>query len=643
MFQLMAAPGWLLVEEGPLDEVELAVSYRSTDEVLAAVDQVFSPGQREHTASRVGERGLVEIWPLVEADEEADEEPWTKPVDRPPQSSPQRKLARQIAGMIASWLDHGRPRKLMGRNRRINPGDILILFRSRGSLFRMVLAELRSLRVPVAGADRLDLLKSLIVQDLQMLLSWLLLPQDDHALAVILKSPLVPQPVSEEELFHLAHGREVVLLYERLTGKNRAWLDELRSLALTETPFALLSRILNTSRKAIMARLGTEAIEASDAMLDLALEHEREHGPSLFGFLRWFASTETTIRRELEQASGEVRLMTVHGAKGLEAPVVILADAKAMGGGSNSRQQVLALPESGLPLWIPSGSKPYLPTLEAWVEHDKLKAQGESNRLLYVAMTRAADELYVFGQARNKSSEPSWWDALVAGLGEPTPENPVRRGPDHAFMEGEKTGGGSAAVIPPWMVTAAFREQLAASLAVTAALAGAKTYDPIAAKRGRAVHKLLEELADVPEEKRADLARLRAARLGLQEQEAVRLAEALSAPDLQPFLRPESRGEVDIAGELPDGQEVSGRIDRLTVTADGVWLLDYKTDRHVPDFVLQGHAYVQQMARYDALMRAVYPSYRIICAIYWTEKARLDILPETVLTAALQKGDGVRS
>ena len=140
-----------LVEEGPLDEVELAVSYRSTDEVLAAVDQVFSPGQREHTASRVGDPGLVEIWPLVEADEEADEEPWTKPVDRPPQSSPQRKLARQIAGMIASWLDHGRPRKLMGRNRRINPGDILILFRSRGPLFRMVLAELRSCDVPVAG------------------------------------------------------------------------------------------------------------------------------------------------------------------------------------------------------------------------------------------------------------------------------------------------------------------------------------------------------------------------------------------------------------------------------------------------------------------------------------------------------------
>ena len=629
------------LSDGRLRKVNLDISYRSTAEVLSAVDRVFTDST--HTPSRIGDQGLVEIWPLVEADEDADEEPWTKPVDRPPQSSPQRKLARQIASMIAGWLDDSKPRMLIGKNRRMNAGDVLILFRSRGSLFRMVLAELRALRVPVAGADRLDLLKSLIVQDVQMLLQWLLLPDDDHALAVILKSPLVPQPLTEEELFHLAYDRKETPLYQRLVGKNREWLEGLQSRATADTPFALLTRIFNISRKAIMARLGSEAIEASDAMLDLALNHEQEHGPSLFGFTRWFASTETTIRRELEQASGEARLMTVHGAKGLEAPVVILADAKAMGGGSNSRQVVLTLPKVGLPLWIPSGSKPYLPELDTWVEADKAKAQAESGRLLYVAMTRAADELYVFGQARKKSSEESWWDIITKSLGEPAGDKPLRFGPESTFAKKEIDQSRAAPVIPQWMIKAAFSEQLAASLALTTAMSGAKNYDPAAAKRGRSVHKLLEELADLPAERRAVYAKSRAAKLGLQQHEAMQLAEALSAPALQPFLGPESRGEVDIAGELPDGREVSGRIDRLTVSPESIWLIDYKTDRYVPDIVLQAHPYARQLAGYAALMQAAYPSHVVNAAIYWTEKARVDILPETVLTAALQLRDDPES
>lgn len=620
----------LFLERGWLEDVELSISYRSTDEVLAAVDQVFSQGHRDHTVSdaRKNDAGLVEIWPLVPDDEDVPDDPWTTPLDRPPRDSAQRKLARLIASKIKTWLDDGTPRKLAGEDRAVTAGDILILFRNRNAFFRMVLAELRARDVPVAGADRLNLLKSLIVQDLQMLLSWVLLPEDDYALSVILKSPLVPEPLNEAQLFELVHGRDGTV-HERLTGKNRAWLDELR--AMPASPFALLSHVLNRQRRAIAVRLGSEAIEASNAMLDLALDHERQSGPSLFGFLRWFSATETTIKRELEKGTGEVRLMTVHGAKGLEAPVVIIADAKAQGGGPRNLPQLVTAPENsrvpGLPVWLPSGSGPLLPVLTDWVQAGKLRAAEENRRLLYVAMTRAADELYIFGRAPNKdSSEISWWEMLEP-LGLPQGDQPVRFGPADAFRDGRTAQRGLSAELPAWIASLMVTEPSAAPVAVTA-LAGAKDYDPSAARRGRAIHRLLEELADVPADQRMGLARLRAPKLGLSYNDLLNVFRAFISPALTPYLTPLSRSEVDIAGELRDGREVSGRIDRITVTPEGIWLLDWKTDRYVPDSLPQDHDYARQMAGYVELLEAAYPGRPVTAAIFWTEQARLDILPD---------------
>jgi len=621
----------LFLERGWLKDVELSISYRSTDQVLEAVDRVFAvDGKREHTVSdsRKEDTGLVEIWPLVPDDEDEPDDPWTTPLDRAPKDSAQRKLARLIAGKIASWLDPKAPRKLAGADRAVTAGDILILFRNRNAFFRMVLAELRARHVPVAGADRLNLLKSLIVQDLQMLISWVLLPEDDYALAVILKSPLVPEPLNEEQLFHLVHGRESAL-HERLTGRNRAWLDQLRE--MQASPFVFLSHVLNTQRKAILKRLGSEALEASGAMLDLALDYERQSGPSLFGFLRWFSSTETTIKRELEKGTGEVRLMTVHGAKGLEAPVVILADAKASGGGPRNMPQLVTAPENsrvpGLPVWLPSGSGPLLPLLDAWVQASKDKATEENRRLLYVAMTRAADELYIFGRAPNRnSSEESWWDWL-APLGLPEGEEPVRFGPADEFKTGESKDGGSDSSLPLWIDGLVATETPVAPIAVTKAVSGTKDYDPGAARRGRAIHRLLEELADVPADQRSALAARRALRLGVSEADANSLVKALTSPDLAIYTDPISRGEVDISGELMDGRHVSGRIDRLSIRPEGIWLLDWKTDRYVPDSLPQDHDYAKQLAGYVELLQAAHPGLPVTAAIFWTEKARLDILP----------------
>ncbi len=632
-----------------LQEEKLGISYRSTQPILDAVNKVFSDAglarsgietlnSNPHSSARYGQEGIFEIWPLVEFDEDAPSDPWVKPIDRPPQASPKRQLARNIAQKIKAWLNPENPRKLASSDRTVLADDVLILFRRRNDIFRMVLAELRSAQVPVSGADRLSLLNSLIVKDLLMLLQALLLPQDDYALAVILKSPLVPEPLGEEELFANAYNRHKPL-GEIIGGENAVWFASLRKFATQAGPHAVLSEVLNSKRRAIMARLDVEAIEASDALLDYALDYEAEHGPSIFGFLRWFEATDTVLKREMEKGSGAVRLMTVHGAKGLEAPIVILADAAFVPKTNVSMPAVVHVPMEeqapGLPIWVVSDAKPHIEILEKWKQTTDDLQEAESMRLLYVAMTRAADELYISGIAPKKGEvkHNSWWRIITDAVGPLAADGSLHCGSADVWLLPNKNALAQKMETPPWLDQPAPSEKLSLSLAVTALSRGPKGYNAIAARHGRAAHKLLEELADANPLERADLALARAQRLGLTKAEAAHLADVISQTDVAPFLGPQSRGESDIAGKLPNGRSITGRLDRLKVTNAGIWLLDYKTDRSVSE---SKTAYVQQMAAYVHLLRAAFPGRPVTAALLWTQSGNLEILSETLLTAAMQ-------
>jgi len=629
------------VEGGRLKNVTLDISYRSTDVVLAAVDKVHTPQDnpemllREHTAHRGDASGIVEIWPLGVPDERAAEDPWQKPIDRPPQSSPKRVLARLIASRIKQWLDPQASRKLAGRDKPVSAGDILILFRSRGPLFHMVMAELRAADVPVAGADRLSLLKSLIVQDILALLNWLLLPQDDHALACILKSPLMPQPLSESELFDVAYDRGSKSIFSRLTGKNFAWLKRLTEAEVVLPPDELLALILNQCRSAIGARMGPEALEASAAMLDMALSFQAEGGASLFGFVQWFQGTETTLKREMSKAGSEVRLMTVHGAKGLEAPIVIVADAAQDPFGAKGRPRIVQFKlrdDLYLPLWFASGIGPLLPSLDELKENAKALDLEESNRLLYVAMTRAEDELYITGIGqgqKNEAAKDSWWPKIIERL-DPT----QRFGPPDVILPSTRPVDQARPFTPPsWLTELPPAETGHKVIGLNAAVSGQRTYDAAAAKRGRARHRLLQDLGDMPEADRSGFATKRAAQLGLQDAEAQKLVAALAKPELAPYFGPDSRAEEDIRGRLENGQPVAGRLDRLAVRPEGLWLLDYKTGSAAsPD-------HIKQMAAYAALLKQAFPGRPITAALFFTQTATLQQLTEAELTAALRESD----
>ncbi len=648
----------------PLAEINLTVSYRSLPAVLEMVDTVFgenapaTQGLKQdergggHSANRKDEgRGIFEFWPLVEPDDTPEANPWDAPVDRVSEDSPRVRLARSIAARIKSWI--GR-RLLPAHKRAVQPGDILILLQKRGALFDALLAALRDANIPVAGADRLKLQDNLAVMDLMALAQFCLLPADDLSLACVLKSPLVPSPFSEDDLVSVAATR-TGSLWESLTGSTLHpdtvdFLAEQLRLAPVTGPHAFLARVLNTARAKIAARLGDEALDATAMLLDAALAFEREHGTSLAAFLHWFMARHEDVKRELEGPAGEVRLMTVHGAKGLEGNIVILPDAADPPPGNKVSLLGVPYPERNLVLPFfdaPSRIKPAI--IKTWKDVLADRGLDERKRLLYVAMTRARDELYIGGSlGRRQSDAPdeSWYKLVQQGLESETAkyalrevkddhfELPVfRHGDEPQWIAAEQASSRSAAItLPAW-----------ATHEVPAAAGGARwesvtrvaarssmIFDREAARKGTALHRVLEL------SKAGDTVEMLARRLARQRLDpglATALHAVLTAPETAGFFADGVRSEAAIAGLLDGVGQVQGRLDRLRITGEEIWLLDFKTGaRGGPAY----ESHIRQMAQYAALLAQAFPRRKLRAALLWTQDMVTENLSETELSRVLE-------
>jgi ATP-dependent helicase/nuclease subunit A len=643
-----------------LHEVDLSVSYRSNAQVLKVVDEVFAPGrearsgfgvradmERPHTAFTKDRIGLVELWDIVRPDDKEEVEDWRAPTDALARSHPRLKLANRIALAVKDWIGK---RVIAGRDRTVSAGDILILLQSRNVLFHALIGALRRHGVPVAGADRLKLQHSLIVQDLMMLGQFIRMPDDDHGLACVLKSPLVPEPMTEEELFTLAHGRETQSLWERIPAHSPNAVMLAQALTSSQTPYQLFSTVLQRAKKLTLQRLGQEADDAAQEFLTLALDYEQRHGTSLTGFLDWFSSGETQIKREMEADTGLVRLMTVHGSKGLEAPIVILADAADAGRGRIGRlvEVMDDGPWRGAQLFLPN-------TLMVGEVIDKLKeaarqqAQAERMRLLYVGMTRAADELYICGSVNktdaDKVPKTSWYPHVAAAVQDAAglagvrvvtddPELTLWRfGAEPVWRDAAVTEKTEAVTIPLWAT-----QTVVAELGKPLPLLPARdsdSFDRRAAEQGIATHRLIELMAEGNMTERGALGRAFAKRLGLPETVVQATEHLLDMPELKHLFGPQGQSEVAIDGTVPGLGRVTGRVDRLAIAADVIYLLDYKTNRSPPLTIPAEHPYARQMAGYVALLQQAYPGHVIKAALFWTQSGALYWLSSTLLSQAL--------
>ena len=661
-------------------------SFRSVPQVLTAVDAVFAQVEAkvgltadeedvvEHIAAREFDAGRVEIWPLEEPDETDEVDVWDAPLDYMNETAPPAKLAARIAETISGWLDD--EEMLTARARPIRPGDILILVRRRNSFVNEMIRHLKDRGVPVAGADRMVLMEQMAVMDLVALARFVLLPQDDLNLAAVLKSPFIG--LTEDELFELAWGRKGDLwsalqaaAHEgECYAKAHDLLIRLLARADYEPPYEFFAHVLagEEGRKRLLARLGEDANDPIDEFLALALEYERTHAPSLEGFLHWVERGASEIKRDMDQGRDEVRVMTVHGAKGLEAEIVFMPDTCSMPGGQHDPALIELPTEPKLLLWpVRKGDEDEVTggARERWREEQ----EKEYRRLLYVAMTRARDRLYICGyRGLREPPEGCWYNLASAALLPGAVEIEEEEGRTIWRIEGEQQREPEpdevrereeVEPLGAWAFAPAPREPapsrpLTPSRLPPEGLDEPPVSSPLAGdtqarfQRGRLIHRLLQTLPDLASgERDAAAARfLSAPAHGLSAEAQTEIAgsvmRVLGHAAFADVFATGGRAEVPVVGQIEFGGKphlVSGQIDRLCVSGDDVLVIDYKTNRPPPRSVAEtSSAYVAQMAAYRALLRRIHPDRNIRCALLWTETPALMELPPELMDEALRRG-----
>ncbi len=655
----------------PLERTVLDLSFRSGPAILETVDAVLSDpaigtsvagdAAASHQTFRRNAWSTVEIWPLIEPAERAGRPPegWQLPTERFDADETEAKLATRIAATIKNWLDSGAVLEATGSP--IRAGDILILLQRRGIAQERILKALKENDIPVAGADRLKLTDSIAVEDLMALGRALLLPEDDLTLAALLKSPLVG--LDEDALFRLAFSRHRKHLVERLRHFGEqgaapfavAWQRFRGWLAMADfmPPFELFTRILGPEggRRRLLERLGPDAAEPIEAFLAQTLAYEEGHPASLEGFIHWLGLDAESLKRDLEQGTDAVRVMTVHGAKGLEAPIVFLAEAGPYTP-QDARDRLLFDPQSRLPLWRAAAPERD-PVSQRVVEQQKRLQAAERWRLLYVAMTRARDRLYVAGWGqRRRRADGSWHDVIGRALRQLPGAEPGSVPGSLRLVRGV-AGSEPAAVLqvtppasppPAWLERPPPPEPPSERLLQPSrdAAAAMPASSPLAAGAadarlfGTALHRLLHELAAREPVARDAVLDDRLARWpGLDDAAKAELARqvrgVLSLPDLAPAFGPTSRSEQPVLGRV-GGSVIAGQIDRFAVTDAAVYIVDFKSNRLPPLRPEETpSAYLRQLAAYAALLQHLYPGRAVRAGLVWTAVPLLMPIPEPLL------------
>jgi ATP-dependent helicase/nuclease subunit A len=671
------------MEARSLVDVGLGRSYRTAQDVLDFVNRALDSighaefGLREPPEPHVGDKGrsgLVTLWQPIAGqqgegggddfggdDGDGGEEGWI--------SAPERRMADAIAAQVRGWMDHGFPLVKDG-HRNAGPGDVMVLVRKRRELAGLIVARLHAAGVPVAGVDRLRLGAPLAVKDLMAALRFAAQPGDSLSLAALLVSPIFGW-TQQDLLDHGYRGGSRDSLWDFLRAKTDPLvaatcnaLRDLLAIADFEPPQALLHWMLVgpwQARARLVARLGGEANDPIDELLNAALAHSASYTPSLQGFIHWFDAGEGELKRDPDGAGGQVRVMTVHGSKGLQAPIVILADATGDPSRGLGRNIELAEDLPGLtaeearkvPVPDPRKEERSARLAEA-LEQASLEEMQEHWRLLYVAMTRAEEALFIGGALgkREKAAHADSWFARLEGLfGDNVLADPVWGGRRELGRRADPAPKSAVAVVnanpdvPPWAKMPIGPEPRPPRPLAPSSLGEEQGADPplpaevlaLAARRGVLMHSLLQRLPDVAPDHRETVAHVWLARQAgdfppaEREDMAARAIAVLANPDWADLFGPLALAEVPLAATV-EGQVIAGTADRLLIEESRVLVADFKTARRPPQALEQvPDTVLRQMAAYAAALAVIFPGKAVEAAVLYTQTPQLFAIPADVL------------
>ena len=646
-------------------DLSIDASFRSAPAILDMVDSVIGEvGYREmglpappnrHVAFFGKRPGLVELWQPYETPESEEgvegEEGWL--------DERSRLYAAALAAQVRAWLDEA---PLLDSTRRpLSAGDILILVRSRGELASLIVARLFACGVPVAGIDRLHLSKPFAVRDLLAAMAFAVQPLDDLNLANLLVSPLIGW--DQQQLFDLAHGRDKSPLWRVLReraaeradfAEAREALSQMLTMADLATPAQFLETLLSgplNGRRKLYRRLGLASRDPIDELLASALEFERGETASLDRFLAWFAGGDVEVQRDPSGSGNAVRVMTVHGAKGLEAPFVILADSTAdpakLGGVARTVDFPLGRDGPKVPLVRPRKAE-RIPPFDGLIANEEAADLEEHWRLLYVGLTRASERLVVAGiRPKTEMAENCWHkrvERAMTTLGAQPDEDrlwrqvwryrgdvPASRPRAKATKVAIEPGP-----VPDWALQPAPPESRPPRPLAPSAIAEDQEPSPppqpgqrAAALRGTLIHQLFERLPGVAPE-----LRLEAALRWLEHSAGIESADEryevarlvcviLSNPRFESLFGPGSLAEAPIAATVADGRVIAGTVDRLLVEADKVSVIDFKTGRVPASEADVPAAHRSQMTAYVEALRVIFPGRDVIASLLYTAGPQL--------------------
>ena len=661
----------------PLQDMTLEYSFRSSHAILSFVDEVFAnkeasgfAAENTHKAFKSNMPGRVDLWPAVDKVEVEKDRHWEDPVNLLGAENHNVKLADKIAREIKRMIDESAPIPIevkqsgLYQMRPVKAGDFLILVRKRSHIFQEIIRACKRHDLPIAGSDRLKVGAEMAVKDLAALLAFLDTPEDDLSLAVTLKSPLFGW--SEQDLYSLAHNRKEPYLWRVLFEQRDTYpdtvgmLEDLRRQADFLRPYDLLERILTRydGRRRLLARLGSEAEDGINALLSQALSYEMTEVPSLTGFLVWMETDDLEIKRQLDSASDQIRVMTVHGAKGLESPIVILPDTAE----SRKNDRDIVITDADKLVWRASNDE--APEMTSLMKQQKATDQSyENDRLLYVALTRAEKWLIVAGAGEvAPKSQITWYQQVEQGLahtGSVQCDTPTGTGLRYEYgdwslpvIEPEADTPVAPAELDPWAQSVAPQPVRPLGTLSPSDLGGAKALpsesglDAEAAKqRGSQIHRLLEMLPHLAQEDWDSAASDILDHAGLSAEghdleDLVQEAKTvLTKPELAFLFTHGSLAEVSLSAPLAEfgGRILSGIVDRLVIEDDSVLVVDFKTNASVPKNPRDTpNGLLRQMGAYCAVLSAIYPHKSVKTAILWTATAVLMELPQDIVMQALQ-------
>jgi len=662
-----------MVEDGEREmrSPQLLHSFRSAPTILSSVDAIFEEPHMHDGLSTEGEPprhiayrdqapGRVELWPLLTAAADPEPLPWHVPVDTIPPSAPHNRLAAGIGEQIARWLKD--KTVLPARGRPIKAGDILILVRRRGDIVDALLRELKRRNVPVAGRDRLKLTDELVVQDMLALAQFALLPQDDLNLATVLRSPIIG--LSEDALFELAHNRGEMTLWQALSQNKDAAFSEanrlLHSILGTADflpPFEFFQHALIDlgARQRILDRLGNQAADPLDVFLETALTGSIESTRSLQAFVHSMERSDLEMKRQMEQGRDEVRIMTVHGAKGLEAPIVIMPD---LCGTPKVDQKRLFTFDGGGAVWTAVGDTPSV-AVQTMKDEKKQRDDEEHRRLLYVGLTRAEDWLILCGwRGKNEPNEKCWAKRIEPYFATAKTFDTPLRGEDGARLQGQffendgvakhDSEEGEILVEPvplPDALLAPKSESSKPQPLAPSKLTENEPFVPMppgggsedgaisSATRGTEIHELIELIAETPPERRAALAQMQSDQSAEAKFEAA--LRVVEHPEFAWMFGPNSLAEIPLLGPVAalNGRTVRGAIDRLVIGEAQIDVIDFKTGRHAPGAPIP-ESYLRQLALYRAAVREIYPNRAVKCHLVWVDMLARDEISVVTLDVA---------